>query len=420
MRLFFMSNSMGRGYGYSRNYGTLAQELARKGHDVIYFGMHENCPPWRDEDGILRLGVRYASYGGDIIGFYLRSYKPDIFISGVDLWMDDIQYLPKAVHQEGIPWIAGATLNSEPLGHRVYETIRYATVIVSPSRFGVDLLAKEGLNGVYIPHGLDLDVFKPTKVENADDVFALRKPKYCCLSVFRNKGFQKAPWILMWAWQELLTKYPEYAKDAVLLMLTDPKEPGGFDTLLELRERLGLEDHIQFIWARPSDDTLIPTFEGDARGMPHNANIGFSPEVMAQLYNIADVHVLSSLCESFSLPTAEALACGTPCIAPNYAALPELIDVGEPRPRGLLVDIESRWMLPTVEELHIPSSADMAEKIHLMLSDGKFRKKCSKRGTGFAKRFSWNKIVPQWEKLIDSVYEGWYMTPSYNRRILGI
>ena len=415
-----MSNSIGRGYGYSRNYGRLAQELARKGHDVIYLGMQDNCPPWRDEDGILRLGVRYTPYCGDILGFYLRAYKPDIFISGVDLWMDDIQYLPKMVHKARIPWIAGVTLNSAPLSHMLYRAIRYATVIVPPSNFGVEVLANDGLNSTYIPHGIDLDVFKPMKVKDTD-VFTLSRPKYCCLSVQRNKGFQKAPWILMWAWQELLTKYPDYAKDAVLLMLTDPKEPGGFDTLLDLRERLGLHDKIQFLWTRPDENgLLIPTYEGDSRGMPHNANAGFSSEVMAQLYNLADVHILSSLCESFSLPTAEALACGTPCIAPDSAALPELIDVGEPRPRGLLVDIESTWMLPTIEELQIPNPTDMAEKIHELLSDDRLRKKCSKRGVGFAKRFEWSKVIPQWESIIESVYDGWYMTPSYNSGILGI
>jgi len=129
---------------------------------------------------------------------------------------------------------------------------------------------------------------------------------------------------------------------------------------------------------------------------------------------------LSSMCESFNLPTAEALACGTPCIAPNHSALPELITGGEPTPRGLLVDIAAKFILPTISELNMASTEHMAESIHTMFSDKRLHKRCSKRGVGFTKRFGWNKIVPQWEKLINDVYEGFYFNSNYNEGILGV
>ncbi len=49
---------------------------------------------------------------------------------------------------------------------------------------------------------------------------------------------------------------------------------------------------------------------------------------LAQYYNMADVFVNASVQETFGLTTAEALACGTPCVVYNKTACPELIGPG--------------------------------------------------------------------------------------------
>lgn len=46
---------------------------------------------------------------------------------------------------------------------------------------------------------------------------------------------------------------------------------------------------------------------------------------MSEIYNLADVFVLPSLAESFSLVIAEAMACGVPCVGFNCTAIPGLI-----------------------------------------------------------------------------------------------
>ncbi len=51
-------------------------------------------------------------------------------------------------------------------------------------------------------------------------------------------------------------------------------------------------------------------------------------EMLAQYYNMADVFVNASVQETFGLTTAEALACGTPCVVYNKTACPELIGPG--------------------------------------------------------------------------------------------
>ena len=62
---------------------------------------------------------------------------------------------------------------------------------------------------------------------------------------------------------------------------------------------------------------------------------GISDEELAGLYSEAEVAVVPSLYEGFSLPAIEAMACGVPLVATTGGALPEV--VGDTGDTGLLV-----------------------------------------------------------------------------------
>jgi glycosyltransferase involved in cell wall biosynthesis len=99
---------------------------------------------------------------------------------------------------------------------------------------------------------------------------------------------------------------------------------------------------------------------------------GYVPqEDLVALYNAADLFVYPSLFEGFGLPPLEALACGTPVIAANTAALPEV--VGE---AGVLVD---------------PREVDgLAGAMARVLGDGVLRARLRVQGPQRAARFSWD------------------------------
>jgi glycosyltransferase involved in cell wall biosynthesis len=90
-----------------------------------------------------------------------------------------------------------------------------------------------------------------------------------------------------------------------------------YDAIYATAERLGLRDDVLFA--------------------------GFVPQEELPLwYNAAEVFVYPSLYEGFGWPTLEAMACGTPVVASNTSALPEV--VGD---AGLLVDPHDAQALAT-------------------------------------------------------------------------
>ena len=87
-------------------------------------------------------------------------------------------------------------------------------------------------------------------------------------------------------------------RDDIHLVVIGRKKPGGKSA--EAIERLGLEDHVRFI-------------------------SGVTDERIVELYAEAELAVVPSLYEGFSLPAVEAMACGVPLVATSGGALPEVV-----------------------------------------------------------------------------------------------
>ena len=95
-------------------------------------------------------------------------------------------------------------------------------------------------------------------------------------------------------------------------------------------------------------------------------------EDLPAVYALAEALVIPSLYEGFGLPALEAMACGTPVVAANRAALPEVVGNA-----GLLVDVEDRSAL--------------AEALRRVLSDEALKVELRTRGLARAAEFSWER-----------------------------
>lgn len=110
--------------------------------------------------------------------------------------------------------------------------------------------------------------------------------------------------------------------------------------------------------------------------VPHDA--------VASVYRNADVFVHPSAFESFGLPVLEAMASGTPVVASNRTAVPEI--VGD---AGLIVD---------------PADVEgMADSIHRLITDRSLRDTLVRKGYERAKSFTWEQAARDTVKVLEDM-----------------
>lgn len=108
------------------------------------------------------------------------------------------------------------------------------------------------------------------------------------------------------------------------------------------------------------------------------------------IYTIADLFVMPSLCELQSISTLEALASGLPVIAAKKYALPELVHPGE---NGFL--------------FKPGSSEDLAGKIVKILSNSGMKERMGRKSLEIVKFHSLQRTVEEYEKVYSNVKYGY-------------
>ncbi|MEA2704730.1 MAG: hypothetical protein QOD63_2675, partial [Actinomycetota bacterium] len=111
----------------------------------------------------------------------------------------------------------------------------------------------------------------------------------------------------------------------------------GLVPLLEALAKVRTERHAELvIVGPPRDGSLVPAAI-ERLGLERAVTVAGAVDAlrMVELYASAEVAVVPSLYEGFSLPAVEAMACGVPVVSTTGGALPEV--VGRHRETGLLV-----------------------------------------------------------------------------------
>jgi glycosyltransferase involved in cell wall biosynthesis len=116
--------------------------------------------------------------------------------------------------------------------------------------------------------------------------------------------------------------------------------------------------------------------------------LGFVPiEELRVFYDAAKIFVFASLYEGFGLPPLEAMAHGTPVVASNVSALPEV--VGD---AAVLVNPENVF--------------DIMRALHRVLTDQTLRARMKERGYKQAAKFSWDVSVRRVLEVYNQVARG--------------
>lgn len=282
--------------------------------------------------------------------------------------------------------------------------------IVAQCNWGHDEMKKAGIESKVIYHGYDEKVFrklenneKPDKLVRNEKVNMLRHKegkweqsntstnriisnmnhtdnKFIFGFIGANHGVRKRIERLLTSYALFLKMDNEYKKDTLLILRTMPISITGIN-LIKVCEDLGIENNIVFLY-------------GD--------NNRLSDEAMNAIYNMFDVNVSCSSSEGFGFPTLESMACGVPQIGPECSSFIELIGHEEKR-RGLTSN--GIWqMIPDGSYRYLVNEEDMAITMLNMYGNPIIRKDYSKNCLEFTKQYTWNKVIKQWDDLLNEMF----------------
>jgi glycosyltransferase involved in cell wall biosynthesis len=311
------SNSPGQPTGYGQATEALVNLLKRDGADVAALSNygHEGInTTYQTKYGEIPLYARGSeAYSNDVAPAHHKHWKalnakqPDLMITLYDVWvLNNKGY-------DSIPIASWTPIDHNPVPPGVLQWLKKDNVTpLAMSKFGLDQINKVGVEGHYVPHSIDTNVFKPTDTigeMSGQEFMGFEDDRFIVGMNAANKAsgiiHRKAFGENMMAFAMLCRKYP----DAILYLHTDASSPHGWN-LMALGQMLGI----------PVDNMAFPD--------PLAYRYGMSQEMLAGIYSQMDVLLATSYGEGFGVPTVEAQACGVPVIVSNFAASPELVGDG--------------------------------------------------------------------------------------------
>ena len=308
------------------------------GHDVdisATWGLGGDTLEW---DGI-KVYPADERYGNATLAPLYDRVQPDVLVALLDSWI----LRPEII--KGRKVAVWAPVDHDPCPPAVAKFFHASGARpIAMSRFGEKALKAEGLDPLYVPHGVDTKQFR-VAANTAEVRDALKVPQDAFLvgMVANNQGHAPP----RKAFPQAIQAFAAFQKqhdDALLFLHTEMSGKRGRGPYQGI-DLLGLLDRFEIpINAIHWTDQV-------------SHELGIPPGYMVGLYNAMDVLLSPSYGEGFGVPIIEAQACGTPVIVTNWTSMPELCGAGwivggEPVwhtvPDG---GADSFWMAPFVGDI---------------------------------------------------------------------
>lgn len=460
MKIHILSNSFYVNSGFSKVALNIALGLKKLGYDVSATGLQTAMKSdWHY--GIETLPIDAGSHIDEIGQFYLNLQKinPDVLLY-VGQMDTDTNHFTKIFNRQFVYTpVEGRNIGSMMANDLKY-IVDHGGLVVAQCKFGQEEMRKVGVNAAMIYHGYDPDVFKPIDINkkenvtycyystgigkiNTDPVELHKMGCYDCNDKER-KGSTDCPnykeeivSILKWdsadkRWMQRdigITRLNEELKgrEKIFMYIFVGQNNGArkrIERLLrsyailineskQLKDRTGLHLHTLPISIKGVNLIKIIGDLGIADNVTFSygafRSSGWSEEGLNILYNLADVNVSASSSEGWGLPTGESMAAGVPNIGPDCSSFTELIgnDKDESNDkqqsavnRGLLAKIESYVMIQDCSERALVEEYDLASKMKIVYTNDKLREKLGKNAEEWVKKFTWDEICKQWDKLL--------------------
>jgi glycosyltransferase involved in cell wall biosynthesis len=310
MKVAWYSNAPWAGTGYGQQTDVFTELLQADGHDVAIlanYGLNGAPRGWK---GRPVYPGGYDVWANDVLPLHARHHfgqDNGLIITLCDVWVIKNPLLKEMAVASWVP------IDHTPIPPKVaaYFT-EYGARPIAMSKFGLEELQNLGLDALYVPHGIDTDIFRPvTEVDGVPVRQALGIPADAFVVGMNaaNKGTQKIrkafPQVFV-AFAMFLRKRP----DAVLYLHTEKHGQSAGVDLVRLAQACGIPE-----------GKVIYTDQYAYR-------MGLKPEMLAAMYSAFDVLLSPSMGEGFGIPVVEAQACGVPVIVSDATAQPELVGSG--------------------------------------------------------------------------------------------
>lgn len=296
--------------GYGKQTALFVPRLRDQGHDMAMaanFGVAGVTTYWNG----MPVFAAQQDWGNPSISTFARHFSVDWVIALCDAWV-----MRPDKWDDEVKMAIWAPVDEWPPPPAVLETLKHDKVQpIAMSRFGEHWLRKAGLDPLYVPHGVDTNVFYPyeeSQRRETREILEMPKDAFVVGMVGANRGWsQHAP---RKSFPQAFDAFAEFARrhDDVYLYCHTVAQPAppGIDLVL-LARGVGI----------PEDRLAFPP---DVAWHLHVMDDAF----VAGIMNACDVLLNPSMSEGFGIPIIEAQACGTPVIASDHSSMPELTASG--------------------------------------------------------------------------------------------
>jgi len=233
----------------------------------------------------------------------------------------------------------------------------------------------------FVPHGVNRSIYKPVAKRGTEPMAKQMGIENDFVVMFCGENWRRKNIDI------LIQAYKEFQRDkddTSLMLHTSPAPSRGNDpffsgwNIKELLARYGLQ------------------LNRDVYVMKNHAAEHVPEPRMAIEYSLADVYVLPTGGEAFSMTSLEAMSCGTPCIHTDLENIRWLCGDA-----SLYVDSIRETAMRTGETLKIPSREDLVEKMQKLYDNPELRNVMGQEGVERAKDFTWDDAGKKLNRLIE-------------------
>lgn len=364
-----------------------------KHYDVTVLGLNYRGDP--DVRRLYPYDIWSAAAGGDVFGvqrliWMCDTVKPDVIVLQNDGWnlppyLQRLRTrLPNGEYAfpeyAGIPVVAIVAVDGKNFQSHWLDGVQEA---VFWTQFALDEARDAGYRGParVIPLGVDIDIYHPVDKRSARLRREFPEPLHDAFvvgNVNRNQPRKR--------WDLTIRYFAEWIqrrniRDAYLYLHVAPTGDTGCN-VKQLTQYYGVHDRVALY--EPA------TFYGP------------SEEDLAEVYNCLDVVMSTSQGEGFGLTAIEAMACGVPCIVPDWAALGDWA-------KGAveLVPCPTTHSGPPYVNVigGVPDQEVFVSALDRMYLDRAFREEMGQKALNraYETRFSWRDIGERYLELLSSL-----------------